>query len=216
MATIANLAIRRTAASKARSPRPTSLRRSRFVLNGCKANDSETDYRVVSRKNGFELCAGSKRISQSNRAEYVSVTRSALEFGTIYGNIANAPGDDMSKKLTAELIGSVPHLRECPLLPMHEKSRRTEIGQFEPFRWLEGMTAFHDRSRPAKGRLVGDDRREVMTNDNGCDRSRYGLGCSSEKKRSAARSLGALSTLKQENWWTRRGPVYRICQYPTT
>ena len=32
-------------------------------------------------------------------AEYVSVSLSAPEFGTIYGNIANAPGDDPSKKV---------------------------------------------------------------------------------------------------------------------
>lgn len=60
-----------------------SLRRSRFVLNVRKAKDNEPDFRVVSRKNGFELGAGWKRFSQSNRAEYVLVTRSALEFGTI-------------------------------------------------------------------------------------------------------------------------------------
>ena len=43
--------------------------------------------------------AGWKRFSQNNGAEYVSVTMSAPEFGTIYGNVANAPGDDPMKKV---------------------------------------------------------------------------------------------------------------------
>lgn len=70
-----------------------------MVPNGRKAKDSEPDYRIVSRKNGFELGAGWKRLSQNTGAEYVSVTMSAPEFGTIYGNLANAPGDDPSKKV---------------------------------------------------------------------------------------------------------------------
>src|SRR3546814_764645 len=69
-----------------------------IVSNGRKAKDSEPDYRIVSRKNGFELGAGWKRFSQNTGAEYVSVSLSAPEFGTIYGNIANAPGDDPMKK----------------------------------------------------------------------------------------------------------------------
>ena len=70
-----------------------------IVPNGRKAKDSEPDYRIISRKNGFELGAGWKRFSQNNGAEYVSVTMSAPEFGTIYGNVANAPGDDAMKKV---------------------------------------------------------------------------------------------------------------------
>ncbi len=64
-----------------------------------KTKDSEPDYRIVSRKNGFELGAGWKRKSLSTGAEYVSVSLSAPEFGTIYGNIANAPGNDPEKKV---------------------------------------------------------------------------------------------------------------------
>lgn len=70
-----------------------------IVPNGRKSKENEPDYRIVSRKNGFELGAGWKRFSQSNGAEYVSVTMSAPEFGTIYGNVANAPGDDPMKKV---------------------------------------------------------------------------------------------------------------------
>ena len=70
-----------------------------IVPNGRKTKDSEPDFRIISRKNGFELGAGWKRFSQNNGAEYVSVTMSAPEFGTIYGNVANAPGDDPMKKV---------------------------------------------------------------------------------------------------------------------
>ncbi|MGL3822792.1 DUF736 domain-containing protein [Sphingopyxis sp. R3-92] len=70
-----------------------------LVPNGRKAKDNEPDYRVISRKNGFELGAGWIRTSQQNGNEYVSVTMSAPEFGTIYSNLANAPGDDPSKKV---------------------------------------------------------------------------------------------------------------------
>ena len=70
-----------------------------IIPNGRKAKDSEPDYRIVSRKNGYELGAGWKKFSQATGAEYVSVVLSAPEFGTIYGNVANAPGDDPSKKV---------------------------------------------------------------------------------------------------------------------
>ena len=70
-----------------------------ILPNNRKAKDSEPDYRIVSKKNGFELGAGWKRVSQTTGLEYVSVSLSAPEFGTIYGNIANAPGDDPAKKV---------------------------------------------------------------------------------------------------------------------
>lgn len=70
-----------------------------IVPNGRKTKENEPDYRVISRKNGFELGAGWVRTSQMNGNEYVSVTMSAPEFGTIYSNLANAPGDDPAKKV---------------------------------------------------------------------------------------------------------------------
>ena len=70
-----------------------------IVPNGRKAKENEPDFRIISRRNGFELGAGWNRTSQSTGAEYVSVSLSAPEFGTIYGNIANAPGDDETKKV---------------------------------------------------------------------------------------------------------------------
>lgn len=69
------------------------------IPNNRKAKEAEPDYRILSRKNGFELGAGWIRTSQTSGGEYISVTLSAPEFGSIYGNIANAPGDDPKKKV---------------------------------------------------------------------------------------------------------------------
>ena len=70
-----------------------------IVPNGRKAKDNEPDYRILSRKNGFEVGAGWNRRNTRDGGEYVSVTLSAPEFGTIYGNVAPAPGDDPAKKV---------------------------------------------------------------------------------------------------------------------
>lgn len=70
-----------------------------IVPNGRKAKDNEPDFRIISRKNGYEVGAGWNRISQNTGAEYLSVSLSAPEFGTLYGNVANAPGDDNTKKV---------------------------------------------------------------------------------------------------------------------
>jgi uncharacterized protein (DUF736 family) len=70
-----------------------------LVKNGRKAKDNEPDYRIVSRKNGFELGVGWNRTSKSSGEEYISVSLSASEFGTIYGNVAPAPGEDQTKKV---------------------------------------------------------------------------------------------------------------------
>lgn len=70
-----------------------------IVPNGRKTKDAEPDYRVISRKNGFELGAAWINISQVTGAEYVSVNLSAPEFGAINGKLAPAPGDDPAKKV---------------------------------------------------------------------------------------------------------------------
>ncbi len=72
-----------------------------IVPNTRKAKDNEPDYRVISRKNGFELGAAWVKTSKSSGAEYLGVTMSAPEFGTIYGNVANAPGDDRDRRRAA-------------------------------------------------------------------------------------------------------------------
>ena len=61
--------------------------------------DSEPDYRVISRKNCYELGAGWVKTSQTTGAEYISVSLSAPELGQIFCNVANAPGDDPTKKV---------------------------------------------------------------------------------------------------------------------
>ena len=70
-----------------------------ILPNGRKTKDNAPDYLVVSRKNGFELGAGWNRISKSTGEEYISVSLSAPEFGTTYGDVAPAPGDDATKKV---------------------------------------------------------------------------------------------------------------------
>lgn len=70
-----------------------------IVPNGRKVKDSEPDYRVISRKNGYELGAGWVKTSQTTGAEYISVSLSAPELGQIFCNVANAPGDDPTKKV---------------------------------------------------------------------------------------------------------------------
>ena len=99
MATIANLTVKSDGSFEGTLATLNVTAPIAIVPNGRKAKDSEPDYRVISRKNGFELGAGWVKTAKSTGAEYVAVTMSAPEFGTIYGNIANAPGDDSSKKV---------------------------------------------------------------------------------------------------------------------
>jgi uncharacterized protein (DUF736 family) len=70
-----------------------------LVPNARKAKDSEPDYRIVSRENGFELGAGWNRRSKNTGDDYISVSLSAPEFGSVFGNVAPAPGDDPTKKV---------------------------------------------------------------------------------------------------------------------
>lgn len=99
MATIANLTVKADGSFEGTLATLTVTAPIAIVPNGRKAKDSEPDYRVISRKNGFELGAGWIRTAQTTGAEYVSVSLSAPEFGNIYANVANAPGDDPLKKV---------------------------------------------------------------------------------------------------------------------
>ena len=99
MATIANLTVKSDGALEGVLATLNVTAPIAIIPNGRKSKENEPDYRVISRKNGFELGAGWNRFSQTTGAEYVSVSLSAPEFGTIYGNIANAPGDDPTKKV---------------------------------------------------------------------------------------------------------------------
>ncbi|MGV3730583.1 MAG: DUF736 domain-containing protein [Sphingopyxis sp.] len=99
MATIANLTVKADGSFEGTLATLTVTAPIAIVPNGRKAKDSEPDYRVISRKNGFELGAGWIRTAQATGADYVSVSLSAPEFGNIYANVANAPGDDPMKKV---------------------------------------------------------------------------------------------------------------------
>ena len=99
MATIANLTVKSDGSMEGTLATLTVTAPISIIRNGRKTKESEPDWRVVSRKNGFELGAGWDRFSQNTGAEYTSLSLSAPEFGTIYANIANAPGDDPSKKV---------------------------------------------------------------------------------------------------------------------
>ena len=70
-----------------------------MIPNARKVKDNEPDYRIVSRKNGYELGAGWNRTSKSSGEPYISISMASPEFGTIYGNVALAPGDDPTKKV---------------------------------------------------------------------------------------------------------------------
>jgi uncharacterized protein (DUF736 family) len=99
MATIANLTVKSDGTMDGTLATLNVTAPISVIPNVRKAKDSEPDFRIISRKNGFELGAGWNRFSQNTGTEYVSVSLSAPEFGTIYGNVANAPGDDPSKKV---------------------------------------------------------------------------------------------------------------------
>ncbi len=99
MATIANLTVKNDGSFEGNLATLTVSAPIAIVPNGRKSHENEPDYRIVSRKNGFELDAGWVKTAKSTGAEYVAVSLSAPEFGTIYGNIANAPGGDPSKKV---------------------------------------------------------------------------------------------------------------------
>lgn len=60
--------------------------------------DNVPDFRIISRKNGYELGAGWNRVSSSTGAGYVSVSLATPEFGTICGNIAAAHGEDNNQE----------------------------------------------------------------------------------------------------------------------
>lgn len=69
------------------------------VPNATKSSDDAPDYRIIARRNGFELGAGWNRVSRQTGEEYTSVKLSAPEIGVIYGNVAPAPGNDPTRKV---------------------------------------------------------------------------------------------------------------------
>jgi uncharacterized protein (DUF736 family) len=99
MATIANLTVKEDGALEGTLATLTVSAPISMIPNNRKSKDSEPDFRILSRRTGFEVGAGWNRISQNTGEEYVSVSLQAPEFGRIYGNLAQAPGDDPAKKV---------------------------------------------------------------------------------------------------------------------
>src|SRR3546814_5009842 len=78
MATIANLTVKADGSFEGTLATLNVTAPIAIVSNGRKAKDSEPDYRIVSRKNGFELGAGWKRFSQNRSEEHTSELQSLM------------------------------------------------------------------------------------------------------------------------------------------
>ncbi|WP_421566375.1 DUF736 domain-containing protein [Ochrobactrum sp. EDr1-4] len=70
-----------------------------IVPNATKTSEEAPDFRIVHRRTGFEIGAGWNRIARQTGEEYLSVKLEAPEIGVIFGNLAQAPGGDPSKKV---------------------------------------------------------------------------------------------------------------------
>ena len=70
-----------------------------IVPNASKSSEEAPDYLVINRKTGFEIGAGWNRVARQTGVEYLSVKLEAPEIGVIFGNLAQAPGGDPSKKV---------------------------------------------------------------------------------------------------------------------
>ena len=93
MVTIATLAQKGAAFEGTLTTRSVSAPIS-IVPSECKTKDTARDFRIIARRNGFEVGAARIRASRTPGEAYISVTLSAPEFGTIHGNIAPDPASD--------------------------------------------------------------------------------------------------------------------------
>jgi len=73
MATIANLSVKNDGSLEGTLATLNVTAPIAIIPNARKAKESEPDFRIISRKNGFELGAGWNRYSQTTGAEDVSV-----------------------------------------------------------------------------------------------------------------------------------------------
>src|SRR3546814_3383938 len=78
MATIANLTVKSDGSFEGTLATLSVTAPIAILPNGRKTKDSEPDYRVVSRKNGFELGAGWVRTSQARSEEHTSELQSLM------------------------------------------------------------------------------------------------------------------------------------------
>jgi uncharacterized protein (DUF736 family) len=70
-----------------------------IVPNAQKSSEEAPDFRVIHRKTGFEIGAAWARTARQTGEEYLSVKLEAPEIGVIFGNVAQAPGGDPTKKV---------------------------------------------------------------------------------------------------------------------
>src|SRR3546814_18843601 len=105
MATIANLTQKQDGSLEGTLATLNVTAQIALIQNTRKPKENEPAYRIISRKNGFELAAGWNRFSQNTGAESTSVSLSAPEFGTLYSNFAPAPSDE---PLTNAIIWNPP------------------------------------------------------------------------------------------------------------
>jgi uncharacterized protein (DUF736 family) len=70
-----------------------------IVLNENKTSEQAPDFRVISKKSGFEVGAAWRRTARQTGEEYLSVKIEAPEIGVVFGNIAPAPGGDPTRKV---------------------------------------------------------------------------------------------------------------------
>ena len=64
-----------------------------------KSHPEGPDFRVINKRTGFEIGAAWRGISKTSGKDTVSFKFDAPEVGTLYGNLAPAPGGDESKKV---------------------------------------------------------------------------------------------------------------------
>ncbi len=70
-----------------------------IMPNTAKTKDEQPDFRIIAKKNGFELGAGWMKVSKSTGEDYMSCAFSSPEFGTIYGNMAPSPSGKADEKV---------------------------------------------------------------------------------------------------------------------
>ena len=88
MATIANLTVKSDDSFEGNLATLTVSAPIAIIPNNRKTKDSEPDYRIVSRKNGFELGAGWKRFSQNT---------GGANFNTVYKDMSKESHDALNQ-----------------------------------------------------------------------------------------------------------------------
>ncbi len=99
MATIANLVAKADGSFEGTLATLSVTAPIAILPNGRKVKDSEPDYRVISKKNGLRTRRRLGPHVADDRCRICLGIALGPELGTMYCNIANAPGDDASQKV---------------------------------------------------------------------------------------------------------------------